>query len=212
MVLVHKLECGPVATNAYVVLNQAIHQAFVVDTPPDSAEEILEAVQAAGCRLTDVLLTHTHWDHTVDCARIVRETGAGVSVHAEDAYRLLDPMRHTVWQLPFTIDPVVPNTLLEHNQRITAAGIGLQVIHTPGHTEGGVCFVDEANYRVFVGDTLFAGSVGRTDLPGGNMEQLMFSITTHLLQLDDQYTILPGHGETSTIGMERNTNPFLLDI
>ena len=209
MISVHLLECGPVATNAYVVVNPAIHQAFVVDTPPDSCAEILKVVNAKGCRLTDVLLTHTHWDHTADYAEIVKQTNAKVSVHAEDAYRLLDPMRHTVWQLPFTIPAVVPDVLLENDDRITASGVALVVRHTPGHTEGGVCFIDEVNKRVFVGDTLFSGSIGRTDLPGGNMEKLLFSIVNELLVLDDAITVLPGHGQTTTIGHERLTNPFL---
>ncbi|MCO6466070.1 MAG: MBL fold metallo-hydrolase [Bradyrhizobiaceae bacterium] len=210
MVSVQRFECGPVATNAYLVVNTAIHLAFVVDVPKDSASIIIDAAQAAGCKLTDIILTHSHWDHTADCSELVARTGARVSIHSQDAYRLLEPMRHTVWPLPFTIHAVVPDILLEHNTEITAAGVRLRVLHTPGHTEGGVCLVDALHERVFVGDTLFAGSVGRTDLPGGNMEVLMDSIHKHLLTLPDQYNVFPGHGLETTIAMERSTNPFLI--
>lgn len=201
--------CGPVSTNAYLVTNTATHLAFVVDVPPESAQLLLRASADAGCKITDILLTHTHWDHTTDCGALVKETHARVSVHSQDAYRLLEPMRHTVWPLPFTIPAVVPDVLLEHSVCITAAGVRLTVLHTPGHTEGGVCFVDEVNQWVFVGDTLFAGSVGRTDLPGGNMESLLASISTQLLTLPEDYKVLPGHGPETTIGKEIQENPFL---
>jgi glyoxylase-like metal-dependent hydrolase (beta-lactamase superfamily II) len=210
MVYVDRLECGPVATNAWVVSNTSTHLGFVVDAPPQSLQRILTTLELRGCKLTDVLLTHSHWDHTVDCAALARITGARVSVHADDVYRLLEPNRHTVWPLPFHIDAVTPNTVFTEDVRITAAGIGLNVTHTPGHTEGGVCFVDEVNRWVFVGDTLFSGSIGRTDLPGGNMEVLLDSIRTSLLSLPDDFVVYPGHGPQTTIADERATNPFLI--
>ncbi len=209
MIITETIEAGPVATNAYVVCNLSTHLAFCVDAPPQSAEAILDVVRNHSCKLTDVLLTHTHWDHTADCSPLVKQTGAKLSVHALDAYRLLDPNRHTVWPLTITLDRVVPDNVFSGNQRIHPAGIGLHVVHTPGHTEGGVCFIDEANERVFVGDTLFAGSVGRTDLPGGDMDVLIQSIHSVLMTLPDNYLVLPGHGPTTTIGRERTSNPFV---
>jgi hydroxyacylglutathione hydrolase len=145
----------------------------------------------------------------VDCAELVRRTGARVSVHPADAYRLLDPMEHTLWPLPFTIEPLVPDRLLEDGQTIEPAGVMLSVLHTPGHTEGGLCFVDHEQRRVYAGDTLFAGSVGRTDLPGGDMDILVRSITKKLFELEDDYEVYSGHGPMTTIGRERRSNPFV---
>ncbi|RPI67170.1 MAG: MBL fold metallo-hydrolase [Ignavibacteriae bacterium] len=209
MISVQAFECGPVATMVYLVCNPALGEAFCIDAPPDSSALVLAAAETAGCRITHLLLTHTHWDHTADAAELVRQTGAQVYVHAHDAYRLIDPMRHTIWPLPFTIEPVIPNRYVEHGERFTVAGVELEVIHTPGHTEGGVCFVDHAHRRVFVGDTLFYGSVGRTDLPGGDMQILTTSIKERLFTLPETYSAYPGHGPVTTIGEERRANPFV---
>jgi len=209
MILVDVYECGPVATNAYLLSNPRTRESVVIDTPPDSAERLLLGAQARECTITQVLLTHTHWDHTANCADIVRATGATVSVHALDAYRLIDPMHHTVWPLPFTIEPVVADRFLEGGETLRALEISLEVLHTPGHTEGGICFVDHEHRHVFVGDTLFRGSVGRTDLPGGDMDQLIESIRTRLYGLPDDYLVYPGHGPRTTIGDERRHNPFV---
>lgn len=209
MITVQAFECGPVATMAYLVCNPALGEAFIIDAPPDSAALLLGAAADAHCKVTHVLLTHTHWDHTTDAAELVRQTDAEVWVHALDAYRVIDPMRHTIWPLPFTIEPVVPSRYLEHRDRLKIAGIELEVIHTPGHTEGGVCFVDAAHRRIFVGDTLFYGSVGRTDLPGGDMQILTTSIRERLFVLPENYSVYPGHGPITTIGEERKANPFV---
>jgi hydroxyacylglutathione hydrolase len=200
---------GPAQTNWYLINNSELRRSFVVDVPPGSLEAILKASEDASSTITDILLTHTHWDHTVDCAELVRRTGARVSVHPADAYRLLDPMEHTLWPLPFTIEPLVPDRLLEDGQTIEPAGVMLSVLHTPGHTEGGLCFVDHEQRRVYAGDTLFAGSVGRTDLPGGDMDILVRSITKKLFELEDDYEVYSGHGPMTTIGRERRSNPFV---
>lgn len=202
-------ECGPVATFTYLLCNAQTQQAMVIDAPYGSAQQLLDTAQAHGCSITDIVLTHTHWDHTADAPTLVAATHATVWVHPADIHRLADPMAHTVWPLPFTIAPIIPDRLMEHGAVIEPAGLTLRVLHTPGHTEGGVCLVDEAHGRVFVGDTLFAGSVGRVDLPGGNEDQLIESIRTHLFTLDDAYVAWPGHGPSTTIGQERRTNPFV---
>lgn len=209
MFTVDAFECGPVATMTYLVTNPRTNQAFVVDTPPDSHDVLLQAAKERACTITDILLTHTHWDHTADCSPLVKSTSAKVWVHSQDAYRLVDPMRHTIWPLPFTIERVVADHLLEGGERLTIAGLDLEVYHTPGHTEGGICFVDRLHKRVFVGDTLFRGSVGRTDLPGGDMEILVNSIRHQLYTLPDDFMAYPGHGPLTTIGDEKRTNPFV---
>lgn len=211
MVETQCFECGPVATNTYVVCNTTLGEAFCVDVPLESMDEILKAVTHHNCTLTAILLTHTHWDHTGDCADLKRRTGARVYVHPADSYRIEAPNAHTVWPLPFDLQPVRPDVLVDDGSTITVAGIQLGVLFTPGHTEGGVCYTDAARRRVFVGDTLFNSSIGRTDLPGGNTEQLLQSIRSKLLSLPPDYTILPGHGPSSTIDIETQTNPFLAE-
>ncbi|MBU3699769.1 MAG: MBL fold metallo-hydrolase [Candidatus Kapabacteria bacterium] len=207
-------ECGPVATNCYLVGDASTLTAYLVDAPYGAHEPVMRTLREQGWRLTDILLTHTHWDHTADCARIKRDTGAAVTVHESDLYRLIDPMAHTIWPLPFTIDAVLDALTIDGSvEHVTLmSGLRLKVLHTPGHTEGGICFVDEANERVFVGDTLFHQSVGRTDLPGGDMETLIESIRRELFVLPDSYVAWPGHGPKTTIGLERTSNPFAGEV
>jgi glyoxylase-like metal-dependent hydrolase (beta-lactamase superfamily II) len=119
-------------------------------------------------------------------------------------------MAHTKWPLPFVIDPVHDAVAIGNDvtSLTVSSGLLLDVLHTPGHTEGGICFIDKSNLRAFVGDTLFNGSVGRTDLPGGDMDKLVHSIRTQLFPLPDEMVAWPGHGPETTIGHERRTNPF----
>lgn len=212
MTPVFALECPPVATWCYMVSNLELGTAYVIDAPYQSAHAVLEEAQRRGVKITDIFLTHTHWDHTADCAELQRSTGARVVVHEADLYRLTDPMKHTIWPLPFTIESVTEvECITAATSTVTPLGSkgALRVLHTPGHTEGGVCFVDDAARRVFAGDTLFSGSVGRVDLPGGDAETLLRSIRDVLFQLDDDYTVYPGHGPTTRIGHERQFNPFV---
>lgn len=203
-------ECGPVATMCYLVCHDPTGTAYVVDAPAGCTDPVVGEAASRGCRITDIVLTHTHWDHTADCAELQRRTGATVTVHTADLYRLTDPMAHTVWPLPFTIEPVTDVTVLTGSDgEITLNGRPHRWVHTPGHTEGGICIVDDAGGRVFVGDTLFEGSVGRVDLPGGDGPTLLRSIRTRLFVLPDPTVVLPGHGPTTTIGDERRTNPFV---
>lgn len=203
------LSAGPVATNVYLLVHKATQTAICIDAPADSHEWVRNQLAKHGCTLEHLLLTHTHWDHTADAAPIVRETLAKVSVHPDDLYRLVDPMAHTIWPLPFDIEPVQADHLLADREILSMKGATFEVLHTPGHTEGGVCFVDHANRRAFVGDTLFAGSIGRADLPGGDMELLLKTIRERLLTLPDDYEVWPGHGPATTIGDERASNPYV---
>lgn len=209
MPTLHAYEAGPVATIGYLIIDADHGLAIAIDAPKGSAEAMLEQVHANGVRLAALLLTHTHWDHTADAATLVQATGCDVYVHRDDVYRLTDPMRHTVWPLPFTIDAVHPTHVLQGGEELTFGATTLQVLHTPGHTEGGLCFVDAASQRVFVGDTIFQGSVGRCDLPGGDMEVLIASIHEKLFTLPDDLTLHPGHGPASTLAVERITNPYV---
>jgi len=211
MITLHAIEAGPVATMGYMLVDSNAASAIVIDVPHSSAQWFVESAANANCHITDIILTHSHWDHTADCALLQRMTGATVYVHAKDEYRLRSPNEHTVWPLPFNIEPVCDARLITttHIETLdTSVGV-LTLLFTPGHTEGGIVILDQTRTTAFVGDTLFAGSVGRTDLPGGDMEELLRSIHTQLLVLADDIVILPGHGPSSTIGNERQSNPFL---
>jgi len=207
--LLYSLSAGPVATNVYLILHPESGTAVCIDAPAGCFAWVKQHLDDHACKLTELLLTHTHWDHTADAAPLVKATGAEVYVHAADLYRLTDPMNHTIWPLPFEIEPVAADHFLNDGDVLQLKGATFEVLHTPGHTEGGVCFVDHVRHKVYAGDTLFAGSIGRTDLPGGDAELLLKSIADRLFTLPGDYVVLPGHGPTTTIGEERVTNPFV---
>jgi glyoxylase-like metal-dependent hydrolase (beta-lactamase superfamily II) len=202
------LEAGPVSTNGYLVADPDTRLAVVIDTPLGVCQPFADMASSNGYTIAAILLTHSHWDHTADCAALQRRTGAPVYVHPADAYRLTDPMAHTIWPLPFTIEPVADFLTLAHGQELSFGGLHFRVLHTPGHTEGGVSLVQGAHSRVFVGDTLFNGSVGRVDLPGGDEEQLISSIRRELFALPDDTLVYSGHGPETSIGRERVENPY----
>lgn len=201
-------ECGPVLTNGYL-LGDDNGNAVIIDAPMgiwDLFEPIIKEKQLT---LRAILLTHTHWDHTIDSYRITEQSNALVYVHSLDAFRLLEPNLHTVYKLPFKIQPVSNFIYVNDGDLLKFGEIKLRVIHTPGHTEGGVCYVDEENRLIFTGDTIFSGSVGRTDLPGGESKQLLDTIRTKIISLPLDYNIYSGHGPATTINKEVQSNPFI---
>jgi hydroxyacylglutathione hydrolase len=212
---VYPVESGPVATFGYMITDTAKGEnakgvAAVIDVPMESTEYFLEIAEQENVTIESIFLTHSHWDHTGDAAKLQRATGAKIYIHPDDEYRMGEPNKYTSIPLPFTIEPCAADGgYFRHGDIISCGAWHLEVRHTPGHTEGGVCFIDHAQRIAFVGDTIFAGSVGRTDMEGGNTEQLLESIRTQLFTLDDTFVALPGHGSHTNIGIERRTNPFL---
>ncbi len=202
---------GPVDTNGYIIVDEATSKAVIVDAPMDSADWYVQRIRKAGWQVTDLWLTHSHWDHTADCAKLKRELGLKIFLHQADEYRLYNPNAHTVFALPFELEGSTVDAYFHHGDILHLGSQCWELRHTPGHTEGGVCFVNHDDGVVIAGDTLFHGSIGRTDLPGGNMEQLISSIHRELLTLEDHYRVLCGHMDPTTIGEERDNNPFLQD-
>jgi hydroxyacylglutathione hydrolase len=207
-------------TNAWVVAPTGDGgECVLVDAPPDPGA-IVHHLEEHGLRLVALLATHGHIDHVGGVGEICRGQGheVPVRIHDGDRHMLLDPIgtSGTLGQILEyeELDLRPPELLagLDDGERVSGAGMSFTAIHTPGHTQGSTCFLLEVDGEapvLFSGDHLFAGSIGRTDLPGGSQEQLMASMAAKILPLDDAIQVLPGHGEVTTIGKERATNPFL---
>jgi hydroxyacylglutathione hydrolase len=207
---IYPVESGPVYTIGYLVVDEKSKKAVLIDTPLDSAHPFLEFCKEKEIELEKILLTHTHFDHMGDAQEISDKAGIEVFCHEADAYRLDDPNESSTMQLPYTIKPVPERKFLADGEIVKCGAMELEVIHTPGHSEGGICFINKAEKVVFTGDTLFMGSVGRTDLPGGDTETLLSSIKNRLMTLEDNVKVFPGHGSDTTIGVERQFNQYLL--
>ena len=190
---------GPVGTNVHLLADERSGEAVPIDTAIPSLAWISDELAARSWTLKLIISTHGHWDHIGDNAAVAEHTSADIAVHPLDAHRLTDPK--PLWA-PFEIPPSVPAVELAEGGEIRFGSIRLSVLHTPGHTEGSVCLVAADDGLLFSGDTLFAGSFGRVDLPGGSADAIAESLT-RLSRLSDDLVVLPGHGATTTIGRER---------
>jgi glyoxylase-like metal-dependent hydrolase (beta-lactamase superfamily II) len=197
---------GPIATNVYVLGDSRTHEAIAIDTAIPSVAWLSGILEERGWTLKLIVSTHGHWDHVGDNAAVQAWTHdhqpgdeARIAVHPLDRERLLNPQPLFA---PFPIPPSVPAVDLAEGGRVRFGEIDLEVLHTPGHTEGSVCLLDRTNGLLLSGDTLFAGSWGRTDLPGGSEEQMAESLG-RLAGLNERLKVLPGHGAATTVGAER---------
>ena len=190
---------GPLATNVHVLADPTSREAIAIDTAIPSLRFVQEELAARGWTLRLIVSTHGHWDHIGDNAALAAHTGAGIAVHPLDRDRLEHPDRGMA---PFEIPPSVPAVELAEGGVIRFGELRLDVLHTPGHTEGSVSLLAPDDGLLFSGDTLFAAGWGRVDLPGGSAEQMAASLA-RLARLDDHVRVFPGHGAATTIGRER---------
>jgi hydroxyacylglutathione hydrolase len=226
--LIHEiLPVGMLQCNCHIVGDPQTREAIVID-PGDDAGRILEVIERHHLKVTAIVVTHTHIDHVIGLRRVREATGAPVYLHADDLdlYRMLDMQASWLgWKTP---EKVQFDHLVRDGDVIRWGPYRAQILHTPGHTPGSICLYMPSDIpaaptnaaaaksgragtcRLFAGDTLFAGSIGRTDLWGGSFEGILRSLKGKLLELPDDTIVYPGHGETTTIGKERATNPFLL--
>ena len=190
---------GLLATNVHILADERSREAIAIDTAIPCLEWVSGELAARDWTLKLIVSTHGHRDHIGDNARVAEQTGAQIAVHPLDADRLSDP--RPLWA-PFEIPPSVPAIELAEGGEVRFGSVRLEVLHTPGHTEGSICLLDPEGGRLYSGDTLFAGSFGRVDLPGGSEEAMVASLD-RLRRLDDWIEVLPGHGPATTIGRER---------
>jgi glyoxylase-like metal-dependent hydrolase (beta-lactamase superfamily II) len=192
------LPTGPLATNVWVLGDERSREALAVDTATPCVGWVTGQMAEQGWTLKYVISTHRHWDHIGDNAAVVEQTGATLAAHIADRHGLEAPDQMLA---PFPVPPCVPALELAEGSRIRFGRIELEVLHTPGHTEGSVCLLGAAEQVLLSGDTLFAGGWGRVDLPGGSAEQMVESLS-RLASLEPSLAVLPGHGPGTTIGRE----------
>jgi hydroxyacylglutathione hydrolase len=207
--MIHEiLPVGPLQCNCSVIGDETTHEAMVID-PGDDIDDVLAIIRKHQLQVKQIVITHAHIDHVGGAAKLRAATGAPVLLNQNDQalLRMLD--MQAAWC------GMTPPGKVEIDQSIGAAdtvkagSLAATVMHTPGHTEGSVCLYFPAENKLIAGDTLFAGSIGRTDLPGGSMEKIISSLHEKVLALPDETVVVPGHGPLTTIGEERESNPFL---
>jgi len=195
---------NPYGQNIYIYYDKASGEGVVID-PGDSYDLIQAAIKEHNIKITAILLTHGHYDHTYRANEVRDLTGASIYAHEEETQLLQNTELNRSGMRGLTVS-VVPDKFFSDGDVFTLADIELKVIHTPGHTLGGICFYDEKNAKIFTGDTLFKETVGRTDLPSGCTETLLAGIREKLFTLPDDVTVFPGHEKHSTIGHEKKYN------
>jgi len=206
---VHTVVVGPFAVNCYLLWDQKTSEGVIID-PGAEAEEIAEEIDEFNIVPKAILLTHGHGDHIAAVAELKKMFNVPLYVGRGEEGLLSDPGANISAFFDHPIVAPTPDCVVEDEELISVGGIELRVLATPGHTAAGVCYLEESAGRLFCGDTLFAGSIGRTDLTGGDYVRLISSIQKKILTLPDNVLVFPGHGPQTTVGTERGSNPFLI--
>lgn len=200
---------GPLQCNCTILGDEATGEAIVID-PGDEIARIHRLLTSRSLKLKQILITHAHIDHIGGALRLKHLTGAPVFLNENDLPLLAMMAQQAAWLGVSTPETAPPDEGLSEGRKVGLEGVPARVLHTPGHTQGSICLHFATLKMVLAGDTLFAGSIGRTDLPGGDSDQIIASIHSRLLTLPDETRVIPGHGPFTTIGRERSANPFLI--
>ena len=207
--MIHEiLPVGPLHCNCSVIGDESTREAMVID-PGDQIDDILALIRKHQLQVKQIVVTHAHIDHVGGAMKLRAATGAPILLNHND-YALLKMLdMQAAWIRVPSPGKVEIDRSITTGETVAAGSHTAAVLHTPGHTEGSVCLYFPAEKKLIAGDTLFAGSIGRTDLPGGSTEKIMRSLHDTVLSLPDETIVVPGHGPLTTIGEERQTNPFL---
>src|SRR5438270_4943958 len=208
--MIHEIiPVGPLQCNCSIIGDETSHEAMVID-PGDDIEDVLALIQKHNLQLKQIVITHAHIDHVGGAMKLRVATAAPILLNQND-YALLKMLDvQAAWIGMANPGKVQIDQSVGQADTVRAGSLTANVMHTPGHTEGSVCLYFPAEKTLIAGDTLFAGSIGRTDLPGGSFEKIINSIREKVLALPDETVVVPGHGPLTTIGEERESNPFLL--
>ncbi|BCN29925.1 MBL fold metallo-hydrolase [Anaeromicropila herbilytica] len=205
---INRLTLGMVSTNCYIISNPNTKEAIVFD-PADNASDIIQFIKKEELTLVGILLTHGHFDHILAVRELANECKVSIYAGEHEKDLLEDPYMNCSLTMGGKSFTVQADTWLMDKEIINLAGFDIEVIHTPGHTGGGVCYLFSKEGVLVSGDTLFEESIGRADLPTGNQQVLLDTIKNKLFVLDDHIMVLPGHSDTTTIGHEKQNNPYI---
>jgi len=208
--MIHEiLPVGPLQCNCSVIGDETTREGLVID-PGDDVERVLALLHKHHLKIQQIIVTHAHIDHVGGAMKLRAATGAPILLNRND-YALLKMLDvQAAWIGMPTPGKVEIDQSLGQADMVKTGNLAAQVLHTPGHTEGSICLYFPAESKLIAGDTLFAGSIGRTDLPGGSFDKIIRSLHERVLALPDETTVVPGHGPLTTIGVERESNPFLV--
>jgi len=207
--MIHRVfPVGPLQCNCSIIGDEQTREAMVID-PGDQIEDILQILKSENLTLKQIVVTHAHIDHVGGAMKLKAATGAPILMNQKDEVllKMLDVQASWIGMKP--PGAVQVDEAVGEGRILQVGNLSSTVIHTPGHTEGSICLYFPEQKTLIAGDTLFAGSIGRTDLPGGSFEKIIRSLHNQLLQLPDETHVIPGHGPMTTIGQERESNPFL---
>ena len=207
---IYPLPAGPIQTNAYLLTSPERGEAILIDAPGDVWEDVEPILLRDKVKLVELWITHGHWDHTQGGAEVVRATQAKVRAHPDGRVLIENPAAMKAFAgMELKLEPIKVDHWLTGNDLLTALGTPVAVRSVPGHCPGSVLFYFAKAGAAFVGDALFKGSVGRTDLPGGDRAQLEKSIRTQIYTLPEATIVYSGHGPQTTVGEEKATNPYV---
>lgn len=207
--MIHEiLPVGPLQCNCSVIGDETTHEAMVID-PGDDIEDVLALIRKHNLTVKQIVITHAHIDHVGGAMKLRRITKAPILLNQNDnvLLKMLDVQAGWLGMAP--PEPVAIDHSPSHAEILRTGSLTATVLHTPGHTEGSICLYFPLENKLIAGDTLFAGSIGRTDLPGGSFDKIISSLHGQVLALPDETIVVPGHGPLTTIGEERESNPFL---